>query len=83
MSYRTEEQEHEKLVYQYLMRSGSDKITVDGFTVTKDSFKLVEIDYKEQEKPCEVCSQGLICYYRFKAGRLFELEDWFYLKADF
>ena len=47
----------------YMSKLGSDKVKIGDmeFTVTKDSFKLVEIDYELAKQSCEVCTKGKNC----------------------
>ena len=48
----------------------SDKVKIGDmeFTVTKDSFKLVEIDYELAKQSCEVCNLGKYCEYKYQLG---------------
>jgi hypothetical protein len=71
--------DHERLVYEYVTSRNIDKVTVGGveFTVTKDSFKLNELDYKTILKLCRVCSQGSECELRFRPRQDEDMGMWF------
>ena len=61
---------HEKLVKDYMSKLGSDKVKIGDveFTITQDSFKMVEIDFELVKQSCEVCNKGKNCLDRYQVA---------------
>lgn len=52
---------HEILLRDFVLKSGIDKVRYGSklLNITKDSFKIVELDFEALDKPCLACDRGL------------------------